>query len=76
MGDACDNCPDTPNPDQRDSDRDRIGDACDPTPFGLRPVGGYVVPVSRLGLLAPWMGLAALASLAAFTVALLRRRRG
>ncbi len=25
-----DNCPDTPNPDQRDTDGDRRGDACDP----------------------------------------------
>ena len=40
------------------------------------PIGGYVVPVDKLGLLAPWLGLAALASLAALTVALVRRRRG
>ena len=40
-----------------------------------KPVGGIVVPVNRLGLLAPWMGLAALASLAALMVALARRRR-
>ncbi|MEA3325553.1 MAG: PKD domain-containing protein, partial [Euryarchaeota archaeon] len=26
--DGCDNCPDTPNPDQADSDGDGIGDAC------------------------------------------------
>jgi hypothetical protein len=39
------------------------------------PVGGFVVPVSKLGLVAPWMGLAALAALAAVTVALVRRRR-
>jgi hypothetical protein len=43
--------------------------------FGL-PVGGIAVPVSRLGLLAPWIGLAALVSLAALTVAVVRRRRG
>ena len=39
------------------------------------PVGGIVVPVNKLGLLAPWMGLAALASLATLTVALVRKRR-
>jgi RHS repeat-associated protein len=27
--DASDNCPDTPNPDQRDSDNDGVGDACE-----------------------------------------------
>jgi len=30
--DAEDNCPQTPNPDQKDSDGDKIGDACDDTP--------------------------------------------
>jgi hypothetical protein len=39
------------------------------------PVGGIVVPVDRLGLLAPWLGLAALGSLAALTVAVVRRRK-
>jgi hypothetical protein len=42
--------------------------------FGL-PVGGIAVPVDKLGLVAPWMGLAALASLAVLTVALVKRRR-
>ena len=42
--------------------------------FGY-PVGGVVVPVNRLGLVAPWMGLAALASLAALGAVLVRRRR-
>lgn len=41
--------------------------------FGL-PVGGVMVPVDKLGLLAPWAGLTALASLVALTVALVRRR--
>ena len=40
------------------------------------PVGGIIVPVNRLELLARWLGLAALASLAALTVVLVRRRRG
>jgi hypothetical protein len=39
------------------------------------PVGGIVVPVNRLGLLVPWMGLAGLAGLAVLGVALVRRRR-
>ena len=43
--------------------------------FGL-PVGGIAVPVNKLGLVAPWLGVAALASLAALTVAVVRRRRG
>jgi hypothetical protein len=43
--------------------------------FGY-PVGGIVVPVNNLGLVAPWLGMAALASLAAVTVALVRRPRG
>ena len=41
--------------------------------FGL-PVGGIAVPVNRLELLGPWVGLVALASLAALAVALVRRR--
>jgi hypothetical protein len=42
--------------------------------FGY-PVGGIVVPVDKLGLLAPWLGMAALVSLAALTIAVVRRRR-
>jgi len=33
VGDACDNCPDTHNPRQRDPDGDGVGDAC--TPLGI-----------------------------------------
>src|SRR5207247_1573133 len=31
--DHVDNCPRTPNPDQRDADADGAGDACDPRPY-------------------------------------------
>jgi len=49
-----------------------VGDACEPPV----PVGGVAVPVNKLGLLAPWIGLAALASLAVLGVVLVRRHRG
>lgn len=39
------------------------------------PVGGYVVPVNKLGLLAPWLALVAMASFAALTVTLVKRRK-
>ena len=42
--------------------------------FGY-PVGGIVAPVNKLGLVAPWMGLASLMGVAAGAVAI-RRRRG
>jgi len=38
--DASDNCPDTPNPAQTDSDADGIGDKCDPTPFSTADLVG------------------------------------
>ncbi len=38
------------------------------------PIGGIAVPVNRLELLAPWMGLVTLAGLAALWVVLARRR--
>ena len=36
-GDACDNCPNDPNPDQADSDGDGVGDACDNCPDDYNP---------------------------------------
>ncbi len=42
--------------------------------FGY-PVGGIVVPVNKVGLVVPWMGLVTLAGFAALRVALLRRRK-
>lgn len=41
----------------------------------IQVIGGVIVPVNKLELLAPWLGLAALASLATLTVAMVRRRR-
>jgi hypothetical protein len=38
-------------------------------------VGGYVVPVNKLELLAPWLAIVGLASLTALSIALVRRRR-
>ena len=37
--------------------------------------GGIVVPVSKLGLVAPWLGLVALAGLAGLGVVLVRKRK-
>ena len=45
------------------------------TPALPQPVGGYVVPVNRLELVSPWLGLVAMAFLSARTVVLVRRRR-
>ena len=57
-----------------DPKKTTVGEA-PPSPPSPIPVGGLIVPVNKLGLLAPWMELVALASLAALTVALIRRRR-
>jgi len=39
------------------------------------PVGGVIVPVNRLELLAPWMGLAALMTVAVAAVSIVGRRK-
>lgn len=42
--DGADNCPLVWNPDQTDTDGDRVGDVCDLTPY---PVGGHLSMVDR-----------------------------
>jgi probable HAF family extracellular repeat protein len=37
LGDACDNCPDTPNADQADTDGDGVGNTCDNCPASSNP---------------------------------------
>ncbi|MBN2384720.1 FG-GAP repeat protein [bacterium] len=37
IGDACDNCPYLPNPDQQDSDTDQVGNVCDNCPNDYNP---------------------------------------
>jgi len=63
-------CPDTGITTQVTMDSDKTCTAA----FGY-PVGGIVVPVNKLELLAPWLWLAVLVSLAALTVAVVRRRK-
>ncbi len=61
--DGHDNCPDTPNTDQLNTDGDKLGDACDPRPQGI-PLPGV-----------SWPGLAALAGLLLIAVLWALRRR-
>ena len=49
-----------------------VGEEQPPAPH---PIGGIVVPVNKLELLAPWLGLVTLAGLAAVGIVLVRRRR-
>ncbi len=69
VGNVCDNCPMVANPDQADSDGDGIGNACEP-----KPVGGVLMPVNRLELLAPWL-VAVTLIVAAVGVMAFRRRK-
>jgi len=69
--DADDNCPTTHNPDQADSDGNGIGDACEPI-----TIGGVIVPLNKLELVAPWLGTVMAASLGVLTAALVRKHKG
>ena len=42
---------------------------------GMMPVGGDVSPISRLAVIAPWLGLAAFLAIAMVVVVLFMRRR-
>ncbi len=44
VGDACDNCPSTPNEDQADSDGNGVGDACEPGPDPGQAAGAAGAP--------------------------------
>jgi len=44
-------------------------------PLPPKPVGGVIVPVSKVELLAPWVGMVAIALLAALGVGLVRTRK-
>jgi hypothetical protein len=43
-------------------------------PIPFVPVGGFIVPVSKLGLLAPWIGMALLVVVAGGALLIWRRR--
>jgi len=57
----------------RESLGNHFGNA--PPPPVPVPIGGIVIPVSKLELLAPWIGLAALASIAVLAAVAVRRRK-
>jgi len=40
----------------------------------VRPIGGIIIPVNKLELLAPWIGLITLVSIVAFTAVAVKRR--
>jgi len=75
LGETDPNNPDTDGDGWSDGAEVRAGtDPLDPTSYPI-PVGGYIVPVSRFELLAPYLGLAALMVMAVAAV-VVRRRKG
>ena len=61
-----------------DDDGECNGEIVEPGGLGQPPpvpVGGHVVPVNKLGLVGPWMGLAALVAVGVTLMLRARRRR-
>jgi len=58
-----------------DPEKTTVGEAPPPPPPPSVPVGGVIIPVGKVELLASWMGLAALVSIAILAAAVIRKRK-